>query len=40
MGFGWMASITEQQAGIDAVPRVGRYRWLIIAVLFVATTVN
>ena len=24
----------------DTVPRVGRYRWLIIAVLFIATTVN
>lgn len=35
-----MASITEQRTRLDEVPRVGRYRWLIIALLFVATTVN
>jgi len=35
-----MAVSTGRQAGVDAVPRVGRYRWLIIALLFIATTVN
>jgi len=35
-----MASISKAQGGPDGVPRVGRYRWLIIALLFVATTVN
>jgi ACS family hexuronate transporter-like MFS transporter len=35
-----MAVSKGRQAGVDAVPRVGRYRWLIIALLFIATTVN
>ena len=30
----------SKQAGVDAVPRVGRYRWAIVALLFAATTVN
>ncbi len=29
-----------RRGGVDAVPRVGRYRWAIVALLFVATTVN
>ena len=35
-----MASSSNTQPRSDAVPRVGRYRWAIIALLFVATTVN
>lgn len=32
--------MAEAIAGGDAVPRAGRYRWMIIALLFAATTVN
>ncbi|HEY0115479.1 MAG TPA: MFS transporter, partial [Allosphingosinicella sp.] len=35
-----MAFGSGRQAGVDAVPRVGRYRWAIVALLFAATTVN
>ena len=32
--------MAEAIADAGAVPRTGRYRWLIVAVLFAATTVN
>ena len=35
-----MALRMGNQAGVDAVPRTGRFRWSIFALLFVATTVN